>query len=166
MRNAENVTTGGYKGSYMITTILPNINTQLETTNLAGHILTTKELISNTVTTSAPNKLGATSGASTNWEWTDGASGHLAMQKCVLMSEMEVYGGTVFSSSGFDTGNACMQFEAFRNSKDAAMPYSIYFWLKDVASSTSFCLATGYYGYASYSNASSVVYVRPRFIIA
>lgn len=164
--NAENVTTGGYKGSYMVTTILPNINTQLETTNLAGHILTTKELISNTVTTTAWNKLGAASGASTNWEWTDGASGHLAMQKCVLMSEMEVYGGTVFSSSGFDTGNACMQFEAFRNSKDAAMPYPIYFWLKDVASSTRFCLAGGFDGLATYSNASYVYYVRPRFIIA
>ena len=157
--NSTNVTTGGYKGSAMHTTILPNINSQLETTNLAGHILTTTELLSNTVVASAWGKLGSASGASSNWEWVSG-------QKCVLMSEMEVYGGTVFSSSGFDTGNACMQFEAFKNSKDAAMPYPIYFWLKDVASSAHFCNANGPSGHANYTGASHVLYVRPRFIIA
>lgn len=164
--NATNDATGGYKSSYMASTILPNINSQLETTNLAGHIVPTIELITNSINASGWGKLGSASGASNSWEWTDGGSGRLAKQKCVLMSEMEVYGGTVFSSSGYDTGNACMQLEAFRNSKDAAMPYTIYFWLKDVASAAIFCVANGGNGGAHYHNASTVHYVRPRFIIS
>lgn len=164
--NSSDTTTGGYKSTLMVSTILPNINTQLEATILGGHILATKELITNSINASGWGKMGSASGASNNWEWTDGASGHLAKQKCVLMSEMEVYGGTVFGSSGFDTGNACMQFEAFKNSKDCAMPYPIYFWLKDVASSAYFCCALGNGGYANLNGASAVVYVRPRFIIA
>ena len=164
--NATNDTTGGYKSSFMVGTILPDIATQLESTNLSGHIIATKELISNSINASGWGKLGTASGCANNWEWTDSASGHLAKQKVVLMSEMEVYGGTVFSSSGYDTGNACHQFEAFANDKNCAMPYPIYFWLKDVASASYFCKAGGNNGHANYGSASIVHYVRPRFIIA
>ena len=164
--NATNDTTGGYKSSFMVSTILPNINSQLETTNIAGHIVPTNELITNSINASGWGKLGSASGASNKWEWTNGGSDRLATQKCVLMSEMEVYGGTVFSSSGYDTGNACFQLEAFKNSKDAAMPYPIYFWLKDVASAAHFCYANGKNGNANYDGASDVYYVRPRFIIS
>jgi hypothetical protein len=82
------------------------------------------------------------------------------------MSEVEVYGATVWSSSGYDTGNANRQLPLFAFSKQAQNNRTAYYWLKDVASAAYFCDAY-YYGHSNYYYASAAnIYVRPRFILA
>ena len=82
------------------------------------------------------------------------------------MSEIEVYGSIIWSSSGYDTGNANRQLPLFAYSKQAQNNCSAYWWLKDIASATRFCDSFRY-GHSDHNNASNAFYyVRPRFIIA
>ena len=80
------------------------------------------------------------------------------------MSEMEVFGGTIWSSSGFDTGTAKNQLPIFRlNTAD--LINSEYYWLRDVASAGYFCGVT-IDGRADCNGADDGDYLRPRFTIA
>lgn len=169
--NAANITEGGYKASEMNTLVLgevtstgstaadATINQQLYA-EFGAHLQTTKELVSNTLNASGINRFGGGSnlGCSSNWEWISA--------QAVLMSEIEVYGVTVWSSSGFDTGTASRQLPLFAFSKQAQNNRTALYWLKDVASVASFCIAhsDGLAGYQGASNAN--ICVRPRFIIA
>nr|DAH23626.1 MAG TPA: hypothetical protein [Caudoviricetes sp.] len=166
--NPTNTTEGAYKGSEMNTKVIgavattgstaagATINQQLFA-EFGSHLKTTRELIANGINATEINRFGATTGCSNNFEW-------LSMQ-AVLMSEIEVYGSCVFSSSGYDTGAANHQFELFANSKSATNNHSAWCWLKDVASATVFCRynGDGGAGYGGASDANS--YVRPRFVI-
>ena len=82
------------------------------------------------------------------------------------MSEVEVYGATVWSSSGYDTGNANVQLPLFAFSKQAQNNHSAYWWLKDIASAAFFCYADDNGLAGSYGASGAGNYVRPRFIIA
>ena len=169
--NAANDTTGGYKASEMnaetlgsvvstgSTAATASINQQLYA-EFGVHLQTTKEMVSNTLNASGINKFGGGTnlGCSSNWEWISAQT--------VLMSEIEVYGATVWSSSGFDTGNANRQLPLFAFSKQAQNNRTAWYWLKDVASAYNFCGA-GANGYSSYTEAGRAdIYVRPRFILA
>ena len=167
--NSTNTTADGYLNSEMHATTLgavassgstaasATINQQLYA-EFGAHLKTTRELLSNQINTSAANRLAAASGASSNFTW--------ASCQAVLMSEIEVYGSVVFSSSGFDTGNACAQLPLFAFSKVAQNNRSGYYWLKDIASAAYFCYCRGS-GDANYNGASDAYrYVRPRFILA
>ena len=82
------------------------------------------------------------------------------------MSEIEVYGSIVWSSSGYDTGTAKVQLPLFANNKYAMNNRSSYYFLKDVASADNFCRCSDY-GEADSGDASSAgSYVRARFVIA
>ena len=82
------------------------------------------------------------------------------------MSEVEVYGATVWGSSGYDTGNANRQLPLFAFSKQAQTNRTTWYWLKDVVSAADFC-NTGNKGAADVGGASAVDNcVCPRFIIA
>ena len=169
--NAATDTTGGYKASEMnaetlgavassgSTAATASINQQLYA-EFGAHLQTTKELVSNTLNASGINRFGGGSnlGCSSDWEWISAQT--------VLMSEIEVCGATVWSSSGFDTGNANRQLPLFAFSKQAQNNRTAWFWLKDVASAAYFCGADigghSTYGDASYAGR----YVRPRFILA
>lgn len=160
--NSSNTTVGGYVGSAMYTSILPKYATALQTA-LDNHIISHRELLTNTINTSAKSGgYGAWDGASSNFTWFDSL--------IEFMSEPEVYGGRVFGSSGYDVGIAKAQLPLF-----ALNPAMIqanlgnsttrqWYWLKAVASSTYFCNVTNY-GYASCYSASSSYGVRPRFLI-
>lgn len=166
--NPTNTTEGAYKGSEMNTKVIgavatagstaaeATINQQLFA-EFGSHLKTTRELITNSINTAGTNRLGATTGCSNNYEW-------LSMQ-AVLMSEIEVYGSCVFSSSGYDTGTANHQLELFANSNLAINNRSARYWLKDAASATDFCIcySDGHAGYDSAIYATD--HVRPRFII-
>ena len=169
--NAESNTTGGYKASEMnvetlgavassgSTAATASINQQLYA-EFGAHLQTTKELVSNTLNASGINRFGGgiNLGCSSNWEWISA--------QAVLMSEIEVYGATVWSSSGFDTGNANRQLPLFAFSKQAQNNRTAWYWLKDVASADNFCYASNY-GRSDYNLAShNYYYVRPRFILA
>ena len=167
--NASNDTTGGYTSSEMNATTIgavvsagstastATINQQLYA-EFSTHLKTTRELLSNAIDSARYNRFGQASGATSGWAW--------ANCQAVLMSEIEVYGSIVFSSSGQDTGNACRQLPLFAHSKIAQNNRSAYYWLKDVASAAYFCVCN-FGGYADYGNASlAIIYVRPRFILA
>ena len=167
--NPTNDTTGGYTASEMHTTTLgavaaagstaanATVNQQLYA-EFGSHLKTTRELLSNAMDSARTNRFGQASGATSGWAW--------ANCQAVLMSEVEVYGSIVFSSSGQDTGNACAQLPLFAHSKQAINNRSGYYWLKDVASAAYFCFCYNN-GYANYTNASFAnYYVRPRFILA
>ena len=167
--NATDTTEGGYKASEMNTLVLgevtstgstaadATINQQLYA-EFGSHLKTTKELVTNSINATGYNRFGSATGCASNWEWISA--------QAVLMSEVEVYGTTVWSSSGYDTGNANVQLPLFAFSKQARNNYSAYWWLKDTANASRFCIVDDN-GYADNGNASDADdYVRPRFIVA
>ena len=167
--NATNTTNGGYKASEMNTLLLGDvvsagstaadatINQQLYA-EFGSHLKTTRESMSIAVNATGYNRFGSASGCASNWEWISA--------QAVLMSEVEVYGATVWSSSGYDTGNANRQLPLFAFSKQAQNNHSAYYWLKDIAASDVFCHSS--YSGTSGTNRASIanLCVRPRFIIA
>ena len=169
--NSTNTTVGGYVASEMHTTTIgevvsagstatgATINQQLFAEFSGSHPLklkTTRELLTNQMTATLVNRLGSADGASSGWAWT-------SVQAC-LMTEVEVYGSTVFSSSGYDVGSGCLQLPLFRE-KRALNNRGSYWWLRAVASSAYFCYVYGY-GYATYYYASYAYFcVRPRFVL-
>lgn len=167
--NATNTTEGGYVASVMDQSVLGAVATEGSTASGAtinqqlyaefgSHLKTTDELLSTSINATGTNRFGTANGCSNNWAWN--------MRQAVLMSEVEVYGSTVWSSSGYDTGNAKMQLPLFAHSRSAANNRSTWYWLKNVASSANFCHCS-YNGSASYRGAGKAWdCVRPRFIIA
>lgn len=167
--NPTNTTNGGYVGSEMnTTTIGAVVNSVVTGSNLSinqqlfnefgSHLKTVREILSNGIDSSGYNRFGSATGCSNNRDWVS--------VQAILMSEAEVYGTTVWSSSGYDTGTAIRQFALFYQSEVARNNRTGYYWLKDVASAASFCRANNF-GNADYGGASGAGgYVRPRFILA
>ena len=159
---------GGYKLSEMRQNVLgaavnsgstasgATINQQLYA-EFGSHLKTTRELISNQVTTTLVNRLGSASGASSGWEWSS--------EQAILMSEIEVYGSTVFSSSGYDTGTAKKQLAVFKDAR-AINNRTSYYWLKDIASAAGFCFVASNGDASAGSAGSAFLCVRPRFVLA
>ena len=122
-----------------------------------SHLKTIRSLLATSISSSLYNRFGSAGGASSGWGWQS--------VQTRLMSEIEVYGSIAWSSSGYDTGDANHQFELFRFSKSAVNNRSAYYWLKDAASSSFFCICY-YYGNSGYSGASNGHYVRPCFVLS
>lgn len=162
--NPSNTTEGAYLGSKMCKSIIGDVATSGggNTINsklfgvFGSHLKTSKEVLSKSINKAGPNRLGTNSGCSNDWAWQD--------VQAVLMSEVEVYGSTIWSSSGYDTGSAKVQLPAFRYNTNDMIPDGVHYYLKDVASSAFFCGASND-GSANCSNASNVYNVRPRFIL-
>ena len=153
--NATNITTGGYKDSYMNTTVMPAVVTALESAFGANHVLQTREYITNTVTSTVASRAGlGWQGGSTAGEWSD--------QKAILMTELEAYGATPFSSSAYDNIGLNEQLPGMK--LDRIMNRRFNRWLRSVCSSLSFCIVYAY-GYPFYGYASNVNVVCPRFAI-
>lgn len=158
--NSSTTSSGGYVGSYMYTTRLTGLYTALggaSGTPFYGHIISQRELLTNATDSVVSTGYTGWSGASSSWAWYD--------INLVLMSELEVYGAPVFSSSGYDTGNN-KQLPLFRLRPDMIIGTfnRVWFWLRSVGYSTGFCLA-GSGGDALSAGASHVACVRPRFLI-
>ena len=167
--NATNTTEGGYKASEMNTRVLgkvtstgstaadATINQQLYA-EFGSHLKTTRELVSNAVNTTGYNRFGSATGCAASWAWISA--------QAILMSEVEVYGTTIWSSSGYDTGNANIQLPLFAFSKQARNNHSAYWWLKNIASAAGFCVSNDNGDATNQGAGDSYRYVRPRFIIA
>ena len=131
----SNGTKGGYVGSvlhaYLTEIVLANVKSDLTTLlgSWASHLLSHHKLYSTTVTASVYGKIGQASGASTSWSWSDN-------QYISALTEMQVYGGTVFSSSGFDTGEAFKHLEVFKKHTTGELFGAVSIWLRDVDSSS------------------------------
>lgn len=125
----------GYANSdlhyYLVNTLLPLVQTDLGSGNLIAH----SKWLSNSVNTSAVNRMGgAAAGASNGATW-------VADQYISALSEVQVYGSVVWSSSGYDTGEACRQLDVFRHYNHTEIFGSEYPWLRDVVSASSAALA-------------------------
>lgn len=167
--NPADTTEGGYVATEMHTITIGAVATEGSTETTAtinqqlyaefgSHLKTTRELLSNAINTTGYNRLGVNTGCSNKWTWTD--------CQAVLMSEIEVYGSIVWSSSGYDTGTANKQLPLFVNSKQAINNKTAWYWLKDITSTSSFC-GCDYGGISDYNAASYANRcVRPRFVIA
>lgn len=149
--NDTNTTDGGYINSKMHKEVLPCYAKSLKTA-LKNHVITHRELLTNKMTPATPSMGGAgLTGASTGWGWAD-------VDLC-LMTEVEVFGTTVFSSSGYDVGSGCEKLPVF-NFINPVQYQRGDFWLRAVASATNFAYCTSY-GYPNNYGASNALYVRP-----
>lgn len=161
--NHSHTTVGAYKESVMRTDILLAYQTALETAH-GNHLLNRRVLVSNAMDSTFYSMAGANfKGASKGWEWMD--------SKLDLLSEVQVYGSTVLSSSFYDVGTDNLQLPLFRLDPSAKVcgkggtgSGRNWWWLKAVASAAGFCdvdlHGSSYYDYAGYSRG-----VRPLFVI-
>lgn len=165
--NTSHTTSGGYKGSKMHTSVLPTyiaaIKAAFKNEGHDGHVLSWRSLLSNSMSTSLASMAGAGyTGASNGWEWTS--------VEIRLLSEIQLYGSTVFSSSFYDVGEANTQFAVFRHNpalKIAGLGKNgdrQWWWLSAVAASTSFAYCN-HDGRADVTDAGSSYGVRPYFLI-
>ena len=163
--NDTNTTEGGYVSSKMHTTILPKYSDALATAIGADHVLTFKDLLTNMVKTTTPSMAGAGwTGATTGWDWYD--------VRLNLMSEVQVYGSTLFSSSFYDVGNKNLQFPYFQLAPHKRIAHRgrtserDSWWLGAVADGTGFANVGGY-GNANGTLASfEWICVRPHFLFS
>ena len=141
----------GYKNSdlhyYLKNTILPLVETDLGAANLLAHY----KLLSNAVNQNGVNRYGEATGCSSGWDWE-------ADCKICALSEIQVYGSVVWSSSGFDTGEACRQLDVFRHFNHTEIFGGEYPWLRDVVSA-SYAAYAYIDGGASNITASGALYV-------
>lgn len=152
--NNDNVTTGGYAGSRMYRETIPACATGIVSAFGSGHILTFRDLITNTVDNKVASRgyCGWT-GASAPWEvW--------ASVQCNLMTEHMVTGAPHFSSSGIDDEITTRQMSAFRLSERLISSNRQWWWLRNVVSSAFFANVSGD-GAARTGYASHVRGVRP-----
>jgi len=139
---------------YLTNTVLPNVKTDLGSGNIKNHY----KLYSTAVNTSGYNRFGDASGCASSWAW-------YANQEICALSEVQVYGSTVWSSSGYDTGEACRQLDVFRVYNMNEIFEGRYPWLRDVASSSSAC-RVGRFGHADSPTASNALYVAALILFA
>ena len=150
--NADNVTTGGYVGSFMNTNVMPAFATGLQNAFGASHLISFRWWEDTTVNTNVPSAGYA--------GWTGALLGNASWNSyiCHLMQEGMVYGQKVWASSGCDEC-MCGQFAAFRLNSNLIFNRNWY-WLSDVVSSAYFAFVAGY-GRAHTGAASAVFGVRP-----
>ena len=160
--NETNTTVGGYAGSKLHTEVLPIYAGALKNV-LNNHIITHRELLTTAISETGNSNAGAGfTGYSSNWEWQD--------CDLRLMSEVQIYGCTVFSSSFYDIGNANIQFPLFRLAPDmkvARLGHNgsrMWQWLSAVASAAAFAHCDNN-GHSSVNNAAGDGGVRPYFCI-
>lgn len=152
--NETNTTEGGYLNSYMHQTVLPCYAASLKTA-LNDHVLSHRSWLTKSINKSTPSMAGAgLTGAANAAEW--------ATVDLQLMTEVQVYGTTVWSSSAYDVGTDNRKLPVF----DFITPVQFgrnLFWLRSVVSSTyfAFCHINGY---ATYNNASYTYCARPLIV--
>ena len=156
--NSTDTTAGGYQGSAMWRTYIPMCVTAIRNTFGSSHVLSWRTALSNVVNNDKLSMAGDGLGgaASINWDsgWTTATAD--------LMSEAQLYGTGVFSSSYADYWLKKTQFSLFRLNRQAINIRADY-WLSSVASGTNFATCL-WGGYADTWSASGVIGVRPHFL--
>lgn len=149
--NSSNTTVGSYFNSDMHQIVLPCYAKSLKTV-LNNHLLAHKTTFPNAINASTPSMAGAgMTGASNAWAWET-----VELQ---LMSEPQLYGTTVWSSSAYDVGTDYKKLPVFDFINCVQYGRGGY-WLRSVVSSTSFAFCS-YSGGAGYYGASNAFNVRP-----
>ena len=141
--NPSGTTSGGYFNSYMhkhfltegIISALSSVG--ITTTN---HLLSHIKLLSTSINNSGYNRSGNNSGCSDSWGWQEN-------QFISLLSEVQLYGSTISSPSGLNTGEAYEKLALFNFIKPNKLFGEKIIWLRDVASATDFA-TLHHYGHA------------------
>lgn len=147
----------GYAGSYMHVKYLPAVVTALNNALGNGHLVAHNMHMGTAVGSSLVNRFGSPGGATSSWEWQ-------MNQYITLMTEAQIYGGTIWSSSGYDTGQANTKLAAFNLVRWNKFCGNRYMWLRDVASGSGFCYAD-LGGYAACGWAANSCYVVPLILL-
>lgn len=146
--NTSNVTTGGYTGSAMYKSNLAQAKTTIKAAFGSAHVLTKRELLTNAVNGNTPS----------GWAWFD--------SDVELMNEVQAYGSVAWGAhdgNGYNVASGDGQFPLFMFDRTKLHNREDY-WLRDVASATTFSVV-GTGGGASYYSASYSLGVRPAFCI-
>lgn len=146
--NTSNVTTGGYTGSAMYKSNLAQAKTTIKAAFGSAHVLTKRELLTNAVNGNTPS----------GWSWFN--------SDVELMNEVQAYGSVAWGAhdgNGYNVASGDGQFPLFMFDRTKLHNREDY-WLRDVASATSFSIVGGY-GRAGNSHASYSFGVRPAFCI-
>lgn len=146
--NTSNVITGGYTGSAMYKSNLAQAKTTIKAAFGSAHVLTKRELLTNAANGNTPS----------GWAWFD--------SDVELMNEVQAYGSVAWGAhdgNGYNVASGDGQFPLFMFDRTKLHNREDY-WLRDVSSATNFSFVN-YYGYASNSNASNSLGVRPAFCI-
>lgn len=149
--NPTNTTAGGYYNSDMHQITLPCYAKSLKTA-LGNHLLAHKTWLTTTVNTSAPSMAGADmTGASSAsaWETTE----------LQLISEVQLYGTMVWSSSAYEVGVDNEKLPVFNFINPVQYGRNVV-WLRSVVNATSFAYCN-YSGSAVNGGASYASFVRP-----
>ena len=162
--NPTNTTEGGFVGSEMWTKVLPTYNTAFRNV-FDNHLLTHRTLLSNAINATGKSNAGAGfTGCSRNWAWTD--------TQLSLLSEIQVYGSNVFSSSFYDTGCDNLQLPLFALDPTAKVcgkggtgAGRQWYWLRNVASAVNFAYVDSLGFSNGVTGASNSLGVRPLFLI-
>lgn len=132
---------------YLENTLLPLVETDLGASNLIGHA----KFLTNAVNTTGMNRRREATGCSSGSTWEQNC-------KICALSEVQVYGSIVWSSSGYDTGEACRQLDVFRVYNHTEIFGGESPWLRDVVSASNAAYASTS-GYAYFDSASDALHV-------
>ncbi len=157
--DTERTSIGAYMGSKMKQETLPSIFDTYIKPVFGDNVIEYTNLLADQMESSRSNQFGTISGASSGWAWYD--------SQVDLMSEVNVYGSTIWSSSGYDIGIDNRQYAIFKLKPEFINSYGdkrFNYWLKAVARSANFATVSND-GVASTYGASSSRGVRPRFLI-
>ncbi len=166
--NDTATTEGSYIESKMATVTLPNLvaNDGIIGKAFGTHILEYSHMFSNKVNPDAINRGGG------NWSegsWTGASSGYnWYTRKIDLMSEINVFGTIVWSSSGYDVGIDNRQYAIFQLKPEYISNYgtSVFnYWLKSVASTKNFADVAGNKLSNGSNPATTKLGIRPKFLI-
>ena len=159
------ISNGGYGKSVVHSTSIGSITSNAGVGNInlnlytifGSHLISSRESLSISVSTSILSGAG---------DGLYGASNNCTTYICqaVVMPELEVYGTTLASSSYYDNQSNHAQLPLFRLIPWMKNITRDDWWLRDVASSDSFCMVSRY-GNASRATADEVKGIRPRFCI-
>ncbi len=158
--NSKRTNIASYVGSKMKQETLTTIFNDYIKPVFGDNVITYTNLLADQYDGNRSNQFGTTNGgASSGWAWYD--------SQVDLMSEVNVYGSTVWSSSGYDIGIDNRQYAIFQLKPEFINSYGsqrFNYWLKAVAASAYFTCVAGD-GRASTRSASASIGVRPRFLI-
>lgn len=143
--HATDTTASGYKGTDYRNTHRATCEATIK--NCFGdHILKHRELIST----------ASSGGASSAWEWNDAT--------VELPSEVMMYGSVVWGKGSYNTGTAYPQLALARLDPSRVVNRENY-WLRDVASASSFAYVTGHGHAYSFAASRYWISVRPLFLL-
>lgn len=112
----------------VLSSLMSPINSVL-TTDFGSHLCSHRELLSSAIEASVPNGPNPSlTGASSSWSWQS--------VQATLMTELEITGTTLMTSSGYDVGTGKTQLPLFMFDRKIYCYTSM--WTRSVASSTEF----------------------------